>query len=380
MKKKNSYLIIPNADKRLKELCDQGMKKLFGTRPPQAVKDRLEHELKIVKRNGHASIYLLACLLSQEAERLHHVIFFRGVITSSLIAYTGGFSKVNPMEPEYGGVYLPFETTREEFEKREPELEIQCGAAFIFYAQAFLCRELPEYRYIAYPRKGNAGIQTIRLYFVKLEDVPAEELLDQPNSNLDEYPDYMYFDDFYHITLMGDNKMEPVRYNTFYRDKVSSFDESNSKDVIPKLWRYVKKNDSSLRELKDLMKYKVRTYEELLTALCIAHSTSVWEGMAREMVMDGRLPLSEMPGSRDDVLCYLLGLGYEREEAYRVWMKIWRGRHLTSDEINTMRERGADDWFLDLCEHVRYMFPRAHCAQMIRRDAFLLDEPDNQEK
>ena len=47
--------------------------------------------------------------------------------------------------------------------------------------------------------------------------------------------------------------------------------------------------------------------KELLTALCIAYSTSVWEGMAREMVMDGRLPLSEMPGSRDDVLCYLLG-------------------------------------------------------------------------
>lgn len=38
-----------------------------------------------------------------------------------------------------------------------------------------------------------------------------------------------------------------------------------------------------------------------------------------------------------------------------------------------MREHGAAEWVIDLCEQVIYLFPRAHIAQMIRQEAFRLE-------
>lgn len=35
-----------------------------------------------------------------------------------------------------------------------------------------------------------------------------------------------------------------------------------------------------------------------------------------------------------------------------------------------MKEHGAEEWVLDLCEHALYLMPRAHLAQIIRRDAY----------
>ena len=70
---------IPDADKKLKKICQSGLKKRFGNNPPEAVKKRLLHELKIVSKNNHSSYYLLASMLAAEADRLHHAVFFRGV-------------------------------------------------------------------------------------------------------------------------------------------------------------------------------------------------------------------------------------------------------------------------------------------------------------
>ena len=367
--------ILPDADERLKEYCYAGMKKLFGDKPPKAVKNRLIHELKVVAKNMHSSYYLLAILLAQEAERLHHSIFFRGIITSSLIAYTGGFSNVNPMEQDYGGVNIPFEITREEYEVHEPCLDIDCGVAFVFYAQSFLNRLLPEYRYLSLPLNGAPSLRTVRLYFVREEDLPTEEVLDTKEIDPTEYPDFLYFDKYFHITLIGYNQMELVRYNTYYKgdDIRFEFNEFIDGFLIPDLWKYVKKHDESLTGFKRL---KVQTYEELVTVLGMAHSTGVWTGLAKKMVLDGRLPLSEMIGTRDDVFLYLLKLGMKKDEAYWIMEHVRKGKHLTDEEIVKLRGLGADEWFLDLCMHVKYLFPKAHIAQGIRRDAFCLYEPE----
>ena len=43
---KTPNLVIPDADRRLREICEKGLTKRFGDNPPAAVKDRLELECK----------------------------------------------------------------------------------------------------------------------------------------------------------------------------------------------------------------------------------------------------------------------------------------------------------------------------------------------
>ncbi len=361
-------LQIPDANKKLKVICQKGMREIFGKNPPDAVKKRLLHELKVVACNKHSSYYLLASMLVKEAERIHHAAFFRGTITGSLIAYTSGISKINPMEKEYGGVNLPFEVTREEYECMEPTLDIQCSMAFIFFAQSFLARELPEYRYVSYPLDSCNGIKSVRLYFIKNDVLPLEDPVDIEGLNLDGYPEFMFFDEYFHITIIGQDNMELVRYNTFYRD-VIRFNEADSEKIIPELWKYIKNNDDSICGFKKL---KVRSYEELITVLGMAHSTDVWSGMPKKMVLDGEIPLSRMIGTRDDLFSYFISQGIENEKAYTIMNQVRRGKGLSEDDEEMLRKSGAEEWVIALCKQAKYIFPRAHIAQMIRRDAFCL--------
>ncbi len=363
-------LQIPNADKKLKDICQKGMRKLFGENPPEAVKARLSHELKVVANNKHSSIYLLASMLAEEAERIYHAVFFRGTITGSLIAYTSGISKINPMEKEYGGVNLPFEVTREEYECMEPTLDIQCSVAFIFFAQTFLALKMPEYRYVSYPLSSCNGIKSVRIYFIKDDALPLEDPAIIEGSNPDGYPDFMFFDDYFHITMIGQDTMELMRYNMFYKDGIN-FNEADSEKIIPKLWKYIRNNDDSIREFKKL---KVQSYEELITVLGMAYSTNVWGGMPKKMVIGKDLPLSKMIGTRDDLFSYLVNLGIENKEAYKVMNRVRKGKGLSECDEEKLRNSGAEEWVIELCKQAKYIFPRAHIAQMIRRDAFCLDK------
>lgn len=360
-------LEMPDADQKLNSICQKELKERFGDKPPEAVKDRLAHELKVVARNKHSAYYLIASLIAKEAKRLHHATFFRGTITSSLIAYTSGFSDVNPMEPEYGGVNLPFEMTREEYEGKEPALEIQCSMAFIYFAQAFLFRELPDYRCLSYPLGGSKQARWIRIYLMKDGAFPEKDPLETKGVDMDKYPDCMFHDIFPQISLIGVKKMERVRYNLFYNEEKVDFNEAGSDKDVPKIW-------TQLNIVAPLIKaLKVRTYEELITALSMAYSSIPWESDAKQMVIDGSLPLADMIGSRDDLFLYLVSIGLERKEAYQITKRVMMGRHLTEEQAAKMREHGAAEWVIDLCEQVIYLFPRAHIAQMIRQEVFRLE-------
>ena len=372
MNKSDKKIEIPGADKKLKDICMHGLRERFGNNPPDAVNERLIHELDVVAKNGHSSYYIVASMLAKEAVRLRHFFFFRGTITSSMIAYASGISDVNPMGEEYGGVNLPFETTGEEFLDINPYLEIQCSKAFILYAQSFLCREFPEYRCLAYPLPTKENISPVRVFLVRKDELPDTEIHDDESANLADYPDYIYYDEFFGITLIGEKRMELARHNKYFSDEVT-FNEADSAQIIPKLWKYAKEHYEWLKGFKRL---KVRTYEELITVLSVAHSTGGWECLAKVMSLVGRVPLSDFIGSRDDLFIYLINIGFNHEEAFRIMNCVRKGKHLTDEQKEQMRKLGAAEWVIGLCEHVRYLFPRAHIAQLIRRDAFCLRETE----
>ena len=46
--------------------------------------------------------------------------------------------------------------------------------------------------------------------------------------------------------------------------------------------------------------------------------------------------------------------------------------NISEEDEEKLRKNGAEEWVIALCMQARYIFPRAHIAQMIRRDAFCL--------
>ena len=86
------------ADKYLKELCEQGLKKRKMKKDKNVV-DRLEHELLVIKQTGFASYFLIVQDFVNWAKENRIVVGpGRGSAPGSLVSYLLGITSVNPLK------------------------------------------------------------------------------------------------------------------------------------------------------------------------------------------------------------------------------------------------------------------------------------------
>lgn len=247
-------------------------------------------------------------------------------------------------------------------------IEMQVGLSFLIFAQAFLERMSPEYRLISYPLSSVDGIRSLRIYMTKLEDLPCDENETEQQDYV-EYADYIFQRDSFYIHLIGDEKMEQARRNIIYSNPRFYYEEVVLDSMIPELWEYVKEFDDCPDELKGL---KVKTYDELLSVVSMIHSTGVYDGNIKEQLLAGKLSLSEVIATRDDFFLYLEGKGIGRKDCFEIMERVRKGRGPSDAQISIMRDHNVDEWVYVFCEQVRYLFPKAHIAQMIRYYAYLI--------
>lgn len=366
-KKKEAKFEIQFSDSKLWEICKKGLKERFGEDVPNAVTSRLEYELNTVEENNYSSYYLLASMLATEAKRLNYEFLFRGTISSTLIAYTSGISDINPMEKEYGGINIPFGTSREENGEVEPCIEMQCSPRFIIYAQSFLSKELPDYRCLTYSFSADELVPAY-IFIVKEEDLPMGENGERFNifncSSLDFKKEYFY------ISVIGDKEMDLVRYNMYFNHE--ELDEINDDKIATKIWQNIKKKNI------DAIDVDVKNYDELMAALGMSWGT--WDKTPEDIMYDNNLPLSKMISTREDVYMYLVDKGISSYEAYCIMENVRKGKSLTKKYEKLIRDNNGEDWFIDICKRAKYLFPKAHIAQMIRRYAYSLNNSEQKDE
>jgi DNA polymerase-3 subunit alpha len=103
----------------LRELCRQGLRDRYGEKSPQAVLDRLEHELGIICRMGFASYFLIVWDFVRFA--LEHGIpaSARGSACGALVSYVLKLSHVDPLEHD-----LLFERFLDPNRSEAPDIDI----------------------------------------------------------------------------------------------------------------------------------------------------------------------------------------------------------------------------------------------------------------
>jgi DNA polymerase-3 subunit alpha (Gram-positive type) len=114
-----------------------------------------------------------------------------------------------------------------------------------------------------------------------------------------------------------------------------------------------------------LIETRPKTFGDLVRISGLSHGTNVWNNNAQELIREGITDLSNVIACRDDIMVYLIQQGMKAGDAFRIMEQVRKGKGLTEADVSLMKEHGVPDWYIESCNKISYMFPKAHAVAYV---------------